>query len=157
LRRDPADSSLLEATVNGQVLFDSPYTSLTTVAIDGGAGHDTIDIQDIPQGVSVTTMAGGTGVGNVGDAANGVDTIQGALTVNGAGATTLNLDDQANAPVSLKAAREFSGDYERETSPIYQITDNGVTRTDHVIERDPQSSTGTDPETYAIVSDTLYQ
>jgi FG-GAP-like repeat len=157
LRLDPADTSMLEALVNDQVQFDSAYSSITTVTIDGGAGHDTIDIEDLPQGVSVTTIEGDTGVVNVGAAAGRLENIQGALAVAGSGGTTLNLFDQANAPITLKAAGEFSGDYTRETSPIYGITDHDVTRTDRLIERDPASSIGPDLASYDIVSETPYQ
>ena len=61
-----------------------------------GAGHDTIDIEDIPLAISVTTIEGDTGAVNVGKAGS-LRTILGTLWVtNPSSYTALTLDDSAD-------------------------------------------------------------
>jgi hypothetical protein len=74
---------------------------------------------------------------NVGAPADLLENV-GQVAVNGGTGTTLNLDDQANTPVSMKVA-EILGEDARSTHPRYMITNAEVTRNDTVTLTDPDS------------------
>ena len=73
----------------------------------GGSGGNTFTVQATPSGVPVTINAGaGDDVVNVGSAANSIDNLLGALTVNGQGGNNiLNINDQGNLPLAAGCAR----------------------------------------------------
>jgi RTX calcium-binding nonapeptide repeat (4 copies) len=132
------------------------FHNVASVGINGGATHNVFNVESAAAAMPISINTGSDNdVVNAGNPDDGLIQAIEFLAVHGNTGTTLVLNDQANAPVLLKGARRF-GDYTRETSPNYQITDHDVTRTDRVIERDPDSSTGPDLESYTIVSDTLY-
>jgi hypothetical protein len=90
LRLDPADLSVVQVILNGQIQYEGPYDVLDGININGGGGHDTIDIEDIPVGVAVTVNDAQTV--NVGRAGTMIG-IQGTLTVSSNGVTDLTVDD----------------------------------------------------------------
>ncbi len=78
-------------------------TLLSLTLNGGGSGGNTFTVQATPSGVPVTINAGaGDDVVNVGSAANSIDNVLGALTVNGQGGNNiLNINDGGNTPIPL--------------------------------------------------------
>ncbi len=106
------------------------YSSLASLVLNTGFAGNTTDVQDTAIGTPVTIN---TGAGNdtVNAGATG-DELIGILdlTVNGgaAGATTLNLDDQANEDRFNDSS--FLGPITIQTSPTYVVTSQSVVRSD---------------------------
>jgi len=82
--------------LNGQTVVSGPYGSLT---LNGLGGDDTFTVLGTPAGSQVTLNCGtGNDRFNVGSTTNGLDPIQGTVTVNGQGANTmLNVNDQGSS------------------------------------------------------------
>jgi hypothetical protein len=96
LRLDPANPNFIQVRVNGQIQYDGLYSYFDTITIDGGRGHDTINIEDVPSSLSVTTIEGDTGTVNVGKAGR-LTGIHGTLTItNPPSFTAVNVDDSAD-------------------------------------------------------------
>jgi hypothetical protein len=55
LRLDPGNPRFIEAIVNGQVQYDGPYDFLDAIVLNSGGGHDTIQVEDVPAGLTVWT------------------------------------------------------------------------------------------------------
>ncbi len=102
LRLDPNNSRFIQAIVNGNVEYDGPYSPFQTITIDGGLGKDSIDVEDVPAGIAVTTVESGASDGSHGAAAvvgkNGsVSGIQGSVNVTDPpDYLTLTVDDSAD-------------------------------------------------------------
>jgi hypothetical protein len=117
LARNPANPLLLDVFVNNATPnpnFEVEFAALQQIIVNGLGGINTILIQDLAPGVSLTVNGGG---GNdtviVGSAGNRLDSIQGPITVNGAGAAAMSLvlnDQGTNA------------------AQTYTVTNNVVTR-----------------------------
>jgi hypothetical protein len=127
---DPTYRYLLDGLTPGRIYLDVDPGS--SVQVQGGSGGNAFNVQSTPAGVNLTVNAGaGTDGVNVGSAANSLDAIRSALTVNGRGNTTLNLNDQGSA------VREeydvYSGKITRElltfsaTTPTQTINYSGLT------------------------------
>jgi hypothetical protein len=98
LHLDPANSNILQMLVNGQVAYDTAITSFVSVTIDGGAGHDIINIENVPSSIAVIVNAdAGTDDINVTPQGQNLDSVMGLLTVNGNIASKLTVNDQKNA------------------------------------------------------------
>ncbi len=96
--------------MNGQVQYDGTYAALSTITIDGGAGHDTIDIEDIPPGISVTTIEGDTGAVNVGKAGSLLHILGTLWVTNPSSYTALTLDDSADIFARTAVVGTFPSD-----------------------------------------------
>jgi CSLREA domain-containing protein len=74
------------------------YSGVQALAVNGGSGGDTFNVQSTATGVPVTVTGGsGNDTVNVGSPSNTLDAIQGALTVNGqAGTNKVTINDQGS-------------------------------------------------------------
>jgi hypothetical protein len=92
-------------TVSGQPRIDLgiTYSNIQTLAVHAGSGNDTAYVRGTTAATTVD-IAGGYDTFNVGNAANRLDDVQGALTVQGgAGTNFLNVNDQGTT-----APRQYS-------------------------------------------------
>ena len=129
-------------TQNGNILYQSSatyhdlinYANITSVTIQGGGSGNAFNVSST--GTPITIVAGnGNDTVNVGDP-DGLLQAIGKLTVKGGAGTILTLDDQFNTNISPAKAAEFNT-WPTTTSPVYQITDQSVVRTDTVTQTDP--------------------
>ncbi len=88
-------SAALSRTASAQIT----YGTIEGLALNAGAGGDTVNVRGTAAGTPTTVNAGpGTDTINVGSVANTLATIQAALTIDGGtGTDTLNLNDQGAA------------------------------------------------------------
>jgi hypothetical protein len=89
--------SLTSSTVARAYSGAINYSGVSSVTLDGGTGADTYNVSGTASGTSTTINAGtGNDTVNVGSATSSLDSVQGALNVNGqAGTDVLNISDQA--------------------------------------------------------------
>jgi autotransporter-associated beta strand protein len=81
-----------QITLNGVPIITASWTALT---LNGLEGNDTFDVRGTSaSSTTVLNVGGGSDAVNIGSAANSLSPIQGAVTVNGNGTTTLNYYDQ---------------------------------------------------------------
>jgi hypothetical protein len=84
MQLDPQDSQKLLVKVNGTPVYDDSYAFFDTVKIDAGAGHDTVEIRDIPASVSVIVTENEASTVDVGHD-DKLDGILGSLTIDNSG------------------------------------------------------------------------
>ncbi len=106
------------------------------VTLDVGSTGNVFNVEGTSAAVVLNAGAGQDTV-HVGAAAQLLQNV-GSVTVNGGGNTTLDLNDQNNAPVHLSPsqARNSGFGLNIATNPQYTVTDHVVTRTDEVIATD---------------------
>jgi hypothetical protein len=96
VRLDPANPSLLQVSVGGQVQFDDTYTDLSAIALyggDHGRGDDTISVQDVPTCITATAYDAAEVIVGTNGSLGG---IQGTLRIyNPQGTTSLIVDDSS--------------------------------------------------------------
>jgi hypothetical protein len=114
IRNLAGNAADVEVLVNGQQQYVGLWSALTGISVAPTLGNDTINIEDTHAGTPVTV---GLGLGfnnvNISPTAQNLNTIQGAITVEGGASGNLNVDDQAD---------QTNGD-------IYTLTATSVTRT----------------------------
>ncbi len=126
------------------------FDNVVGLTVTGGATGNVFNVVSTAASTPVTINAGnGNDTVNAGDPGGLLQNVN-SLTVQGGTGTTLNLDDEANAPESVKDGILFN-EFARQTNPTYQITDHSLTRTDEVIETDPHSNVQVSDTTYATI------
>jgi hypothetical protein len=113
IRNLAGNAADVEVLVNGQQQYVGLWSALTGITVAPTAGMDTINIEAVQDGTPITVNLGNPNdTVNLSPTAQNLDTIQAPITIHGAMAGTLNVDDQNAA----------SGDF-------YTLTANSVTRT----------------------------
>jgi len=124
--------------VSGLSLGRIYFGAGSNVQVQGGSpaagrtGSNTYSIQSVPAGISLALNAGtGGDTVNVGSSINTLDPIQGAITINGKGNSTLNIYDSGTtisenysvSPTSIQRSIIAGGVYNYNTAPInyYQV------------------------------------
>jgi hypothetical protein len=125
-----------------RILIDGgPTNNTITVAgvvLTGPSGGNVFNVESTPANTPITITAGpDQDVVNIGAPDDLLENVN-QIKVNGGAGTTVNLDDQANAPISPATAALF-GEEGKATHPQYVITYQEVTRTDTVTLTDPNS------------------
>jgi hypothetical protein len=94
---DRSDANGVRVTLDGETAQFEP-NALSSVAVAGGTGTDTINVEWTAAGVPVTVRLGnGTDTVNLSPGANNLGNLQGDVTVlGGPGFDTLSINDQAN-------------------------------------------------------------
>jgi hypothetical protein len=88
----------VEVLVNGRREYAGLWSGLTGITIAATAGNDTVNIEDLPAGISLTVNLGdGTDAVNLSPTAQNLNAIQGNVTINGQAGTTVTCNDQSNS------------------------------------------------------------
>jgi hypothetical protein len=101
LRIDPNRAGFLQVLVNGQVQFDQPYAFLSRVEITATGSQDAVQIENVPQSISVTATSGDQGTVTVGHN-HSLQGILGDVTIRSA-------SGQVPGQVTLDAASDGTG------------------------------------------------
>src|SRR5262249_29540909 len=94
---DPRDARKLEVIVNDKIEYDDLYYYFNSVQINGGSGHDTIDIRSLPRMLQVSITEGDFGSLNLGSN-HSLQNVKGKIIISDplGQFTILSADDSAN-------------------------------------------------------------
>lgn len=97
VRVSPNNTSFLEVLVNGRIQFAGQTNSVNHIRILPGAGRNTINIADLPVGVTLEVLSSARDTVNVGSN-QAMGAILGSVRISNslAGQTTVNVDDSAD-------------------------------------------------------------
>lgn len=129
-----SDDSQILAQVTNEYIAIIAFDHLAGLTIHGGRSQSVFDVQSASSATPVTITAGNNNdVVDVGN--NDEHLLQGIqlLTVHGGTGTSLVLDDTGNIASPESNSYLFDGEF-KVTNPNYQMSDQGVVRTDDVTD-----------------------